>query len=71
MVETTQQILQAQGTSSFLRLAPTLRSKLAFTEIMSFAFTYEEVCSKLIQLCKAGKEFITKNPEQLRSFCLS
>ena len=66
-----QPLTMIRNQSSILKLAPLLRSKLVFTEIMSYAFTYEEALQVIQCLCKAGTEFIDKNPEQLRYFCLS
>ena len=72
MVESTNSLkMTREGTSSFLKLSPILRSKLAFTEIFAFAFTHDSALSILKGLCKSGKEFIKNNPDQLRSFCMN
>jgi hypothetical protein len=44
--------------SIITKLAPTLRSKLCFTEIFAAAFTYEKALVVLRSLCKSGQAFI-------------
>ena len=57
--------------SIITKLAPTLRSKLCFTEIFAHAFTYEKSLVILRSLCKSGQAFIDANKNQIRSFCYS
>jgi len=47
--------------SIITKLAPTLRSKLCFTEIFAAAFTYEKALLVLRSLCKSGQAFINDN----------